>query len=563
MEKRSQLESIFDVLTRTTANRKVSRAEVRALHDALKDCKGELLDPSKGYGGGKNAAHRHNLTTNNEVVIEGERLTLNKTDTEVILKLSDELNLNEYECFALLRATYAQYPGQALAPDELLAGATDIYFQQREYLLQDLLMLFKERLNASTPAEVHSEIVASTGELLEKGLPSNLIALIQKNLPLLQADDMPKDISHDRAVLIRQYKTDECTVMADILLAIFFNTEATPRQLLELLQLFKMISEAFKRATTDPDLFRIMYKILVIIINCLNLDRPIDDEEIDLHPSHGARLSALEKSPRGIDEINQEISQPWANAGAQGAVALAWAWFLTVFTRKHGESDVANKRRVSEAWRKAKRQGSFNFFVGILQHKIFKNDIEEPYMVQVIHTMLVSVLSNLGERIETMREKEEILLRNRLLNRQAGSIRPDFEDLMRFCAALYKGREPLCLKFWDSSNDTRSLAHFVRLAGDAMTPQYFVHYINMLAALSSGARPATQTFTSLAAAASQVVSWDHFFGVLGKYADDYHHSMQNVRGAPAKILSSDDVNGLVAILNLTKQVPSLSLSLLW
>jgi hypothetical protein len=108
----------------------------------------------------------------------------------------------------------------------------------------------QERLNASTPAEVHSEIVASTGELLEKGLPSNLIALIQvphasfihqvddddvllnvsfqmanvqKNLPLLQADDMPKDISHDRAVLIRQYKTDECTVMADILLAIFFN----------------------------------------------------------------------------------------------------------------------------------------------------------------------------------------------------------------------------------------------------------------------------------------------------------------------------------------------------
>jgi hypothetical protein len=38
--------------------------------------------------------------------------------------------------------------------------------------------------------------------------------------------------------------------------------------------------------------------------------------------------------------------------------------------------------------------------------------------------------------------------------------------------------------------------------------------------------------------------------------------MQNVRGAPAKILSSDDVNGLVAILNLTKQVPSLSLSLM-
>jgi hypothetical protein len=60
---------------------------------------------------------------------------------------------------------------------------------------------------------------------------------------------------------------------------------------------------------------QIMYKILVIIINCLNLDRPIDDEEIDLHPSHGARLSALEKSPRGIDEINQEISQPWANGG--------------------------------------------------------------------------------------------------------------------------------------------------------------------------------------------------------------------------------------------------------
>ena len=117
---------------------------------------------------------------------------------------------------------------------------------------------------------------------------------------------------------------------------------------------------------------------------------------------------------------------------------------------------------------------------------------------------------------------------------------------MRFCAALYKvliwsmwkcsfgqafvkaaysllnscsqGREALCLKFWDCSYDTRcaslsassdgllthtkyivfgnplrrSLAHFVRFAADAMNHQYFVHYINMLAALSSGARPATQ-----------------------------------------------------------------------
>lgn len=28
-----------------------------------------------------------------------------------------------------------------------------------------------------------------------------------------------------------------------------------------------------------------------------------------------------------------------------------------------------------------------------------------------------------------------------------------------------------------------------------MNPQYFVHYINMLAALSSGARPATQVLS--------------------------------------------------------------------
>lgn len=554
MEKRTPpLELIFSVLTRVEANRRVTRSEVRELHNALLSTKEELLDPSTGYGGGKNAAHRHNLTTNNEVVIEGERLTLNKSDTEVILKLSDELNINEYECFGLLRSTYAQYPGQAVPPDELLTTAISIYFGLREYALQDLLLLFKGRLSRFD-AEVHSEIVAITEELLEKGLPSNLIALIQKNLPHLQGDDTPRDIPHERAVLIRQNKTKECTLMVSILLAIFYQTEATPKQLLELLQLFKKISEAFKRATTDLDIFSMMYKVLVIIINCLNLDRLAGDET-DLHVSPGgARLSALEKSPRGIDEINQEIAQPWANAGAQAAVALAWAWFLTVFIRKHGESDVANKRRVSEAWRKAKRQGSFNFFVGILQHRHFKSDMEETYMVQVIHTMLVSVLSNLLERIETMREKEEILLRNRLLNRQAGSIRPDFEDLMRFCAALYKGREALCLKFWDCSYDTRSLAHFVRFAADAMNPQYFVHYINMLAALSSGARPATQTFTNLAAAAPQIVSWDHFFRVLGNYAEDYHRSMQNIRGATVKMLSVDDENGLVAILNLTKQV---------
>ncbi len=89
---------------------------------------------------GKNAAHRHNLTTNNEVVIEGERLTLNKSDTEVvrsdlpffallllanvnfavqILKLSDELNINEYECFGLLRSTYAQVASLFAVPFSL------------------------------------------------------------------------------------------------------------------------------------------------------------------------------------------------------------------------------------------------------------------------------------------------------------------------------------------------------------------------------------------------------------------------------------------------------------
>jgi hypothetical protein len=80
---------------------------------------------------------------------------------------------------------------------------------------------------------------------------------VQKNLPHLQGDDTPRDIPHERAVLIRQNKTKECTLMVSILLAIFYQTEATPKQLLELLQLFKKISEAFKRATTDLDIFSV------------------------------------------------------------------------------------------------------------------------------------------------------------------------------------------------------------------------------------------------------------------------------------------------------------------
>jgi hypothetical protein len=232
-------------------------------------------------------------------------------------------------------------------------------------------------------------------------------------------------VSVQRTTATIYCKARGCLCCCYVFFTLYLQTEATPKQLLELLQLFKKISEAFKRATTDLDIFSVrcpspsviafvsthaisplqmMYKVLVIIINCLNLDRLAGDET-DLHVSPGgARLSALEKSPRGIDEINQEIAQPWANgvephsrppvtcmvadglvvffcaAGAQAAVALAWAWFLTVFIRvsrpqcfissckwgshhfvqKHGESDVANKRRVSEAWRKAKRQVSCN-----------------------------------------------------------------------------------------------------------------------------------------------------------------------------------------------------------
>lgn len=52
MEKRTPpLELIFSVLTRVDANRRVTRSEVRELHNALLSTKEELLDPSKGYGG--------------------------------------------------------------------------------------------------------------------------------------------------------------------------------------------------------------------------------------------------------------------------------------------------------------------------------------------------------------------------------------------------------------------------------------------------------------------------------------------------------------------------------
>jgi hypothetical protein len=50
---------------------------------------------------GKNAAHRHNLTTNNEVVIEGERLTLNKTDTEVVRDVTPSPRSSRCSAFEL------------------------------------------------------------------------------------------------------------------------------------------------------------------------------------------------------------------------------------------------------------------------------------------------------------------------------------------------------------------------------------------------------------------------------------------------------------------------------
>jgi hypothetical protein len=86
--------------------------------------------------------------------------------------------------------------------------ATEHYFSKRRHLLTVLDLLFKvprvtthsfpcpcllhsvhvaggnsqERLNQSMPAAVYTEVCTITDELLEQGLPSNLIALIQVRL---------------------------------------------------------------------------------------------------------------------------------------------------------------------------------------------------------------------------------------------------------------------------------------------------------------------------------------------------------------------------------------------
>jgi hypothetical protein len=64
-------------------------------------------------------------------------------------------------------------------------------------------------------------------------------------------------VSVQRTTATIYCKARGCLCCCYVFFTLYLQTEATPKQLLELLQLFKKISEAFKRATTDLDIFSV------------------------------------------------------------------------------------------------------------------------------------------------------------------------------------------------------------------------------------------------------------------------------------------------------------------
>ena len=99
--------------------------------------------------------------------------------------------------------------------------------------------------------------------------------------------------------------------------------------------------------------------------------------------------------------------------------------------------------------------------------------------------------------------------------------KPDTDDsfiqLLQLISLLYKNQPTFAIKYWE----TNHLQYFIRFAGEKVNSNIFVHYIRMLASLSTSSECSQHVYHYLKISVNKYVNWDHFFAVFDHYYTDF------------------------------------------
>ncbi|XP_077999885.1 nuclear pore complex protein Nup205-like [Glandiceps talaboti] len=583
---------------RHTVEEAIGHRQPEAYHDlevALKKYKPDFISLLKNPA--KNAQHRDQIRKGSTqgVFVEGQSSTLilPMSLIDETLIFSDLLNINEYSSLEYLvtgEQQLAQFPG---VPRGLVAIL--LYYDTRSSIIQSLRTLIQSHEGKTWTLGLPEDLVAMTtkftDQLMEDGLTHKILALLEKfdetkELERLQSMKALGNAKHRKQVsdLIRDIRTG----LSDCLFCMACQSRLSKADTLQLLAFLKK-SSTLKADGHLQDVYLALVMTFMYSMDISMLDQAVEDKQ-DI-----ADQLPILADDTFVPEVHRFLlsDDEWQTPGLKATLQFVWGVTLRNLAQQPGSQDIQDYIEEDESVVDISLTGKVFQFIQntIIASKTFH---QEEFYVRRLHVLVTDFIVQMPLKVKELRNRGDEAARIMMSHAMEGlnppaNLRRDFEYFMLLIGDLYSTdslKLQLPLEYWCPSEASISpiaggfggqyhhrppqrqvsLFKFVRLAGDLLLPSLYVPYIKMLTGLANGSQCAYHCFNLLksngsgAGATCSSVSWDHFFTSINQYFVNLRqevpglHDSHIYRHGAARGITPQELEGLVAVLGLTKQI---------
>ncbi|KAL6604475.1 hypothetical protein ACP70R_042902 [Stipagrostis hirtigluma subsp. patula] len=496
-------------------------------------------------------------------------ITLDDTDVQTALKLSDELNLNEIECVRLLVDANREWVLYGREPLEIYRLAAGLWYMERRDLITSLYILLRSVvLDQGRDADLMFEIQNQMEALFSDGLRQRIITLVKElnreepagiGRPSSERYvlDFRGAIVERRAIVSRErLSLSHCLALSALIKLM------SPKDVKDVFSILKdCAAEANENTSVE---LQITYGVLFSLVITFVSDA--------LHTSHEkTSLSSYDSSFRHeFHDLVMRTGNNMTVEGFVGVVRLAWTIHLMLTQDRNSSRDTltnASSRDMSDIWSCLEiicRQNAFEFLrERVLKTAAYQNDDEDiVYMYTAYtHKLMMCFLSHPTSRdkIKEIKEKAMTALspygppRDRRENsgtsgEQIGqAANQPFTSLLELVREIYQ-KEP------ELVHGNEELWTFVIYAGEDHTnTQTLVAFLGLLSTLASSEVGAAKVYELLQGKTYRSVGWSTLFDCISIYEEKFKKSIQS-SASMLPDFPEGDAQALVAYLAVLQKV---------
>ncbi|KAJ8753188.1 hypothetical protein K2173_017774 [Erythroxylum novogranatense] len=498
-------------------------------------------------------------------------ISLDDQDVQLVIKLSDDLHLNEIDCVRLLVLANQEWGLMGREPLEILRLAAGLWYTERRDLLTSLYTLLRAVvLDQGLEIDVMLDIQKYLEDLIDDGLRQRLISLIKQlnreepaglGGPLCERYvlDSRGALVERRAVVCR-----ERLVLGHCLVLSVLIVRTSPKDVKDIFLALKD-SAAELVEVNDTLKCQITFSLLFFLVIAFTSDA------LNTVPD---KASILSRDAQFRKEFQDTVTSSVNNSiveGFVGGVRLAWSVHLMLIhdgnaVREATSSAASNDMSYLDSCLEfIFSKNVFQFLLdNIFRTAAYQNDDEDiVYMYNAyMHKLMTCFLSHplARDKVKESKDRAMIVLNpyrtsgphdfvnGNLDYQQANETGPFvFVSLLEFVSEIYQ-KEPELL----SGNDV--LWTFVNFAGEDHTNfQTLVAFLKMLSTLASSQEGAAKVNDLLKGKAFRSVGWNTLFDCLTIYDEKFKQSLQTA-GSLLPEFQEGDAKALVAYLDVLQKV---------